>query len=321
MKKIAVFTSGGDAPGMNACIRAVVRTALYYHAEVMGIVRGYEGMIDDNFIELNHQSVSNIIHLGGTILKSARSERFRTSDGMKVAAANLHKHGIEGVVVIGGNGSFTGAVEFRRYCSIPFIGCPATIDNDLAGTDTTIGYDTALNTVIAAVDKLRATAESHNRIFIVEVMGRDAGVLTLNSGIGVGAEGILIPESDNAIQNLLERIEHGRKEKVSKIIMVAEGGIDGGAHAVYTRIKEKFPQSEVRLTVLGHMQRGGAPSCMERVNAARMGFGAVEALLQGKSGVMLGIKDKEICYVPFEIALKIIPAPDKDMVKMMGVLS
>ncbi len=321
MKKIAVFTSGGDSPGMNACIRAVVRTAIFNNIEVMGIMHGYEGMINDEFIPLNQKSVANIIQRGGTILKTARSARFRTIEGMQAAKENMQKHGIEGVVVIGGDGSFTGAVEFSKIYPVPIVGCPGTIDNDLYGTDFTIGYDTAINTVIDAVDKIRDTAESHSRVFIVEVMGRDAGLIALRSGIGAGAEAILIPESKNDMEKLIHRLERGRQDKSSKIIMVAEGDESGGAYNVSKIVKEKFPGYDVRVSILGHMQRGGSPTCMERVNASRMGYAAVEGLLQGKKNVMIGIVNKEISYTPFEKAIKHIAEPNPDLIKMMEILS
>ncbi len=321
MKKIVVFTSGGDSPGMNACIRAVVRTALYHKMEVMAITHGYEGMINDEFTHLNQKSVANIIQRGGTILKTARSARFRTLEGMLKAKENIEKYGIEGAVVIGGDGSFTGALEFSKICSIPFVGCPGTIDNDLIGTDFTIGYDTAINTVIDAVDKIRDTAESHDRVFIVEVMGRDAGLIALRSGIGAGAEAIMIPESKNDLENLLKRLEKGRKDKASKIIIVAEGDESGGAYNVSKIVKERFPAYDVRVSILGHIQRGGSPSCMERVNASRMGYSAVEALIAGQKNVMVGIVDKEICYTPFEKAIKHIDELNPDLLKMMEILA
>src|ERR1700758_3899280 len=266
MKKIAVLTSGGDAPGMNACLRAVVRTALYHNLEVIGFRHGYEGLINDEHIHLNHKSVANIIQRGGTVLKTARSKRFMTDEGIHKAAETLKKNKIEGLVVIGGDGTFKGAIELSKLINIPIIGCPGTIDNDLVGTDFTIGYDTAINTVIDAVDKIRDTAESHDRVFIVEVMGRDAGLIALRSGIGSGAEAVLIPETKNDIQKLIERLKASRKDKSSKIIIVAEGDESGGAYKVAEILKEFFPQFDMRVSILGHMQRGGSPSCMERVN-------------------------------------------------------
>jgi 6-phosphofructokinase 1 len=321
MQKIAVFTSGGDSPGMNACIRAVVRTASYHNLETIGIMHGYEGMINDEFVSLNKKSVSNIIQRGGTILKTARSQRFMTREGMQQAWENLKKQGIEGMVAIGGNGTFTGAEEFSSLYPINIIGCPGTIDNDLVGTDFTIGYDTAINTVVDAVDKIRDTAESHDRVFIVEVMGRDAGLIALRSGIAVGAEGIMIPESKNDIEKILTRLGEGRKDKSSKIIIVAEGDDSGGAYKVAERVKQTYPNYDVRVSVLGHMQRGGAPTCMERVNASRMGYAAVQALLEGKKNVMVGIVDKNICYTPFSKAIKHIEELNPELLKMMEILS
>ncbi|HTF03875.1 MAG TPA: 6-phosphofructokinase, partial [Bacteroidia bacterium] len=242
MKSVAVFTSGGDSPGMNACIRAVVRTALHHKIDVYGIRYGYEGMIRDDIFKMNAQSVANIIHRGGTILKTARSKEFMTPEGMAKAAANISSHGIEGIVAIGGDGTFRGALEFRKYCGVPVVGCPGTIDNDLPGSDYTIGFDTAINTVVEAVDKIRDTAESHNRIFVVEVMGRDAGLIALYSGIGAGAEGIMIPETKNDLDAVLSILGRSRKDKKSKIILVAEGDEAGGAFKVSEQIRAQFPQ-------------------------------------------------------------------------------
>jgi 6-phosphofructokinase 1 len=321
MKKIAVFTSGGDSPGMNACIRAVVRSAIHHNLEIMGIMHGYEGMINNEFIHLNKKSVANIIQRGGTILKTARSKRFMTSEGMETAFNNLKKHNIDGVVCIGGNGTFTGAQEFSEMFPINFVGCPGTIDNDLVGTDFTIGYDTAINTVVEAVDKIRDTAESHDRIFIVEVMGRDAGLIALRSGIAVGAEGILIPESKNDLAKILNNLKKTRKDKTSKIIMVAEGDESGGAFNVANIIREQFPHFDVRVSILGHVQRGGTPTCMERVNASRMGYSAVQALLEGKKNVMVGIINKEICFTPFSNAIKHIEELNPELINMMEILA
>ncbi len=321
MKKIAVFTSGGDSPGMNACIRAVVRTAIHHNIQVMGILHGYEGMINNEFISLNKKSVANIIQLGGTILKTARSKRFMTEEGMEKAFQNLQKHEIDGVVCIGGNGTFTGAEEFSKKYLIKFIGCPGTIDNDLVGTDFTIGYDTAINTVVEAIDKIRNTAESHDRVFIVEVMGRDAGLIALRSGIAVGAEGILIPETKNDLSKILQKLSSARKDKSSKIIIVAEGDESGGAFNVANIIKDQFPNLDVRVSILGHIQRGGSPTCMERVNASRMGYAAVHALLEGKQNLMIGIVNKEITFTPFSKAIKHIEELNPDLIKMMDILS
>jgi len=321
MKKIAVFTSGGDSPGMNACIRAVVRTAIYHNIEVVGIMHGYDGMINDEFIPLDAKSVANIINRGGTILKTARSKEFFTLEGRKKAAANLQKHKIDGVVVIGGDGSFKGALQFSAECAIPFVGCPGTIDNDLIGTDFTIGYDTAINTVVEAVDKIRDTAESHDRLFFVEVMGRDAGLIALRAGIGVGAEAILMPETKTDLEDLIKRLESGRKNKSSKIILVAEGDDAGGAFVIAEQVKKRLPFYDTRVTILGHIQRGGNPTAMERVNASRMGFAAVEALMKGEKNVMIGIVDKQISYTPFENAVKHIQELNPDLMRMVNILS
>lgn len=321
MKKIAVFTSGGDSPGMNACIRAVVRTALHHGIQVVGIKQGYEGMIDGDFVEMDAKSVANIIQRGGTILKTARSKRFLELEFREKAKENLIKNNIEGVVVIGGDGSFKGALEFAKICNIPFIGCPGTIDNDLFGTDYTIGYDTAINTVVDAVDKIRDTAESHNRIFFIEVMGRDAGLIALRAGIGVGAEAIFIPETESDVEGLIKKLSNSRKSKSSKIILVAEGDEAGGAMTIANQVKKALPDYDTKVAILGHIQRGGSPTCMERVNASRMGYGAVEGLLQGKKGVMTGVVNREIVYTPFEKAVKHIQQPNPDVLRMMEILA
>lgn len=321
MKKIAVFTSGGDSPGMNACLRAIVRTAIYNKLEVVGIMHGYDGMIKDEFVKMDEKSVANIINRGGTILKTARSKDFLTLEGQQKAFANLQKHHVDGVVVIGGDGSFKGALEFSKLCNIPFVGCPGTIDNDLIGTDFTIGYDTAINTVVEAVDKIRDTAESHDRLFFVEVMGRDAGLIALRAGIGVGAESIIIPETKTDVSDLIERLKSKRKSKTSKIILVAEGDEAGGAFKIAEQVKKALPEYDTRVTILGHIQRGGNPTAMERVNSSRMGFAAVEALLQGKSNCMIGIVDKKIVLTPFANAIKHIQELDPDMMRMVDILS
>ena len=253
MKKIAVLTSGGDSPGMNACLRAVVRTAIFHNLEVVGIMHGYDGMINNEFVNMDSKSVANIIHRGGTILKTARSKEFLTLEGRKKALANLQANNVEGMVAIGGDGTFRGALEFSKISTIPVIGCPGTIDNDLLGTDFTIGYDTAINTVVDAVDKIRDTAESHDRLFFVEVMGRDAGLIALRAGIGVGAESILIPETKTDIEDLIKRLENGRKNKSSKIIIVAEGDEAGGAFKIAEQVKKRLPDYDTRITILGHI--------------------------------------------------------------------
>jgi 6-phosphofructokinase 1 len=305
MKKIAVFTSGGDSPGMNACIRAVVRTGLKLDLEVIGIRRGYEGMIDADFIEMDHRSVSSIISQGGTVLQSARSDRFRTPEGRKQAFEQISKIGIEGIVAIGGDGTFTGADIFTKEHDIPFVGTPGTIDNDLYGTDFTIGYDTAINTAMAAIDNIKDTANAHNRLFFIEVMGRDAGFIALRSGIATGAEAVLIPESTTDTEALIRVLElNEQKKKRANIIIVAEGDEEGGAFKVADTVKKRFPYFETKVTILGHVQRGGRPTCMERVRASRMGMEAVKALLDGKRSVMVGQVHNDIVFTPFEKAIK-----------------
>lgn len=305
IKRIAVFTSGGDAPGMNAAIRAVTRCGIQNDLEVFGIMRGYEGMIDNVFIHLNSESVSGIIQRGGTILKTARSKRFMTMEGMTLAYRNLTDNGIDAVVAIGGDGTCKGAVEFNRHFDIPFIGLPGTIDNDLFGTDYTIGYNTAINTVVDAVDKIRDTAASHDRLFFVEVMGRDAGSIALMSGIGVGAEAILIPETKTHIDQLVKILEKGwTRKKSSMIVLVAEGDDAGGAYKIAEEVKKRFAQFETRVTILGHIQRGGSPTCIDRVNSSRLGVAAIEALLEGKRETMLGFINNQITYTPFVNSVK-----------------
>ncbi len=321
MKKIGVLTSGGDSPGMNACLRAVVRTAVHHNIEVLGFLRGYEGVIDNKYNILTTTSVSGIIQRGGTILKTARSERFRTDEGVKTAAKNLKELKLDGLVIIGGDGSFRGAIELSKHYNIPIVGCAGTIDNDLVGTDFTIGYDTAINTVVEALDKIRDTAESHDRVFVIEVMGRDAGLIALRSAIASGAEGLLVPELKRDVNSLLDKIKNWRTSKSSKIVVVAEGDESGGAYKVADLIKANCPEFDIRVTVLGHIQRGGNPTCMERVNASLLGYNAVTALLGGHKNEMIGIIDKKIIYTPFEKAVKHIEELNPDLVKMMEVLS
>jgi 6-phosphofructokinase 1 len=322
MKRIAVFTSGGDAPGMNAAIRAVVRSGIYNKAEVFGILRGLEGMIDGDLIPLAADSVSNIIQRGGTILKTTRSPRFLTKEGMQTAADKLQKHSIDGVIAIGGDGTFRAAEDFHQYSPTPFIGVPCTIDNDLSGTDYTIGYDTAINTVVQAVDKIRDTADSHNRLFFVEVMGNDSGQIALMSSIGVGAESLLIPESVTDMEHLLYVLDKGwNRAKSSCIIIVAEGDEEGGAYKVAEKVKSHFNQYDTRVTVLGHVQRGGNPTCMDRVNATRLGVAAVEALLAGRKQEMVGIINNQIAYTPFKNAVKQHPPIDAGLLKLTAILS
>ncbi|WP_449435727.1 6-phosphofructokinase [Pedobacter steynii] len=323
IKNIGVLTSGGDAPGMNAAIRAVVRAAIYYDLQVTGILRGYEGLVNGDFIEMDRKSVANIIQRGGTILKTARSDSFRTKEGREEAYNQLKKNNIDALIVIGGDGTFTGADLFTHEFNFPVVGLPGTIDNDLEGTDFTIGYDTAINTVINAVDKIRDTAESHDRLFIVEVMGRDSGLIALRSGIGVGAEAIMIPEANMGIDGLITRLENGRKDKASKIIIVAEGDEIGGGFNVGEALKKKFPSYDIRVSVLGHIQRGGKPSCMDRVLASRLGVVAVEGLLAGQTGVMVGQKNKEILFTPFNHAIKHIDVKEISpaWLKLVEILS
>lgn len=323
IKNIGVLTSGGDAPGMNAAIRAVVRAAIYHDLTVTGVLRGYEGLINGDFIEMDRKSVANIIQRGGTILKTARSDAFRTKEGREEAYRQIKANDIDALVVIGGDGTFTGANLFSHEFDIPVIGLPGTIDNDLEGTDFTIGYDTAINTVINAVDKIRDTAESHDRLFIVEVMGRDSGLIALRSGIGVGAEAIMIPEANMGVDGLVTRLETGRKDKASKIIIVAEGDELGGAFNVGEVLREKFPNYDIRVSVLGHIQRGGKPSCMDRVLASRLGVTAVEGLLADKSGVMVGLVNKELIFTPFDHAIKHIDAKEISpaWLKLVEILS
>ncbi|MFD2585026.1 6-phosphofructokinase [Pedobacter vanadiisoli] len=323
IKNIGVLTSGGDSPGMNAAIRAVVRGSIYYNIEVTGYIRGYEGLINNDFIPMDRKSVANIIQRGGTILKTARSEAFRTVEGRKKAYENLKAKGIDALVVIGGDGTFTGANIFSKEFDFPIIGLPGTIDNDLAGTDFTIGYDSAINTVIDAVDRIRDTAESHDRLFIVEVMGRDSGLIALRSGIGAGAEAIMIPEANMNADDVLHKLEHSRKDKSSKIIIVAEGDDTGGAFKVGEILQEKYPHYDTKVSVLGHIQRGGKPTCMDRVLASRLGVAAVEGLISGESGVMAGQVNREIIFTPFDHAIKHINAEkvSAKWLKLIDILS
>ena len=325
VNKIAVLTSGGDAPGMNAAIRAVVRTCSYHDVEVLGIYRGFQGMIEDDFVELNARSVRNIINKGGTFLKSARSEGFKTKEGRESAYNNLTKNGVDALVVIGGDGTFTGALSFSQEFGFPVMGIPGTIDNDIYGTTHTIGYDTALNTVVDAIDKIRDTASSHNRMFFVEVMGRDSGFIALNSGIGGGAERIIIPEKNIPAEVLLEDIDRGkRRGKTSNIIVVAEGNTSGKAvFELKEYVEQKRPEYDIRVSVLGHMQRGGTPTCYDRVLATRMGVKAVESLLEGKSQYMVGINNDRMELIPLEKAVKENDESkiDKDLIRITDIMS
>ena len=303
-KCVGILTSGGDAPGMNAAIRAVTRAAIYNGFDVKGIMRGYKGLITDEIIPFQTQNVSNIIQQGGTILKTARCEEFRTPEGRKIAYDNIIKHGISALVVIGGDGSLTGARIFASEYNFPIVGVPGTIDNDLFGTDTTIGYDTALNTIVESVDKIRDTATSHERIFFIEVMGREAGFLALNGAIASGAEAAIIPEIATEVDQLGEFIQQGfRKSKNSSIVLVAESELTGGAIGLAERVKNEFPQYDVRVTILGHIQRGGSPSASDRILASRLGEAAINALLEDQRNVMVGIQNDELVYIPFSKAI------------------
>lgn len=320
IKRIGVLTSGGDAPGMNAAIRAVVRAGIFNGFEVYGIMRGYQGMIEGDIIPLNKQSVSGIIQKGGTILQTARCKEFLDYEGRKKAYDQLSEKGIQAVIVIGGDGSFTGASIMSKEFNLPFIGIPGTIDNDLFGTDYTIGYDTALNTVVEAVDKIRDTATSHNRIFFVEVMGKEAGFVALRSGIACGAEGILIPEIPGQLDKLRKNLSERAKMRKSSIILVAEGEDDGGAIAVAKIIKSEFPELDIRTTILGHIQRGGSPSAFDRVTATRMGVSAIEALLDDQKSIMVGIVNNEMVYVPLNKTVKLDKAVNQDLLKISDML-
>ncbi|GAA4460516.1 6-phosphofructokinase [Nemorincola caseinilytica] len=322
MKNIGVLTSGGDSPGMNAAIRAVVRTGVYHGMNVYGIRRGYQGMIDGDIQLMQTTDVSNIIQRGGTILKTARSKEFMTPEGMQKAYEQLQKHGIEGLVLIGGDGTFRGAVKFFEQYTIPAVGLPGTIDKDLSGTDLTIGFDTAVNTAVEAIDKIRDTAEAHDRVFVIELMGRDAGYIALNSGIACGAEDILIPETVTHIDELLNKIEADElRKKAVHIIVVAEGDDFGGATEVHASITERFPRLDVRACVLGHIQRGGSPTYTDRVLASRMGHAAVNALRSGDTQVMIGIVNNEIVHTPFTNVIKGTTPISADLIDMIRILS
>ncbi len=322
IKRIGVLTSGGDAPGMNAAIRAVTRTAIYHQLEVIGIRHGYQGLIQGNFKVLKAFSVSDIIQKGGTILKTARCEAFTTPEGRKIAYDNLVRQSIDGVVVIGGDGTFTGARIFNEEYNIPFVGIPGTIDNDIYGTDYTVGYDTCLNTVIEAVDKIRDTASAHNRLFFVEVMGAEAGFIALHSGIATGAEAILIPEIKDQAKILKQTLETGfKRRKSSSIIIVAEGDDEGGAFKIAEKVKEDFKDYSTRVTVLGHIQRGGSPSAQDRVVASRLGHAAVEALLDNQKSVMVGLQNDEVVLVPFRKAIKLHKDVNRSLLEIADILS
>ena len=323
IQKIGVLTSGGDSPGMNAAIRSVVRTCAFHNIECIGIYRGYQGMIEGDFKELGPRSVNNIVNKGGTILKSARSKEFMTVEGRLKAHNHLVASGVDALVIIGGDGSFTGAEIFNNEFDFPVMGIPGTIDNDIFGTSHTLGYDTALNTVVEVIDKIRDTASSHNRLFFVEVMGRDAGHIALNAGIGAGAEEILIPEEDLGLERLLESLQKSKASgKSSSIVVVAEGDKMGkNVFELKDYIEEHMPEYDVRVSVLGHMQRGGAPSCFDRVLASRLGVKAVESILEGKSNYMVGVLKDEIALTPLELAIKGKYPIDKELLRVSDIMS
>lgn len=320
--KIGVLTSGGDSPGMNAAVRAVVRTGIYYGMEVFGIMRGYQGIIDNDIVPMHSRSVANIIQRGGTILKTARCKEFFTPEGREKAYNNLKKLGIDGLVVIGGDGSFRGADIFSREYDIPCIGLPGTIDKDIAGTDFTIGFDTAVNTAVEAIDKIRDTADAHDRLFIIEVMGRDAGYIALHSGIATGAEHILIPERKTDIEALIASLqEKERRKKLVNMVVVAEGDEFGGANEVAKVVKERMPSADTRVCILGHIQRGGSPTCLDRLIASRMGYAAVESLLEGRHNVMVGILNNRMHYTLLERAVKSKQRISEEWIKIVKILA
>ena len=320
--KIGVVSSGGDSPGMNACIRAVVRTAIYNGLEVYGIMRGFSGMVEDDFIRMESRSVANIIQRGGTILKTSRCKEFYEKEGRMKAYANLKKRGIDGLVIIGGDGSFRGAQIFSNEFDIPCIGLAGTIDKDIAGTDFTIGFDTAVNTAVEAIDKIRDTADAHDRLFIIEVMGRDAGYIALHSGIATGAENILIPERKTEIEEIISQLaEKERRRKLVNLIVVAEGDEFGGANEVAKIIKDRLPLLEVRVCILGHIQRGGSPSCMDRLIASRMGYHAVECLVEGRFNVFVGIVNNKMSYIPLNEAVKKKQRISEEWLKIVKILA
>ena len=322
IKCIGILTSGGDAPGMNAAIRAITRTAIYNGLQVKGIYRGYKGLVTGEIKEFKSQNVSNIIQQGGTILKTARCKEFQTAEGRQKAYEVLRSHEIDALIVIGGDGSLTGARIFAQEFDVPCIGLPGTIDNDLYGTDTTIGYDTALNTILDAVDKIRDTATSHERLFFIEVMGRDAGFLALNGAIASGAEAAIIPEFSTEVDQLEDFIKNGfRKSKNSSIVLVAESELTGGAMHYAERVKNEYPQYDVRVTILGHLQRGGRPTAHDRIIASRMGVASIQALLEGQRNVMIGIENDKIVYVPFAKAIKNDKPIDRELVNVLAELS
>jgi 6-phosphofructokinase 1 len=323
IKRIGVLTSGGDSPGMNAAIRSVVRTSAFHGLECTAVYRGYQGLIDGDFEEFNARSVNNIIQKGGTILKSARCEDFRTPEGRKKAYDNIKKVAMDALVVIGGNGSLTGAQKLNEEFGFPVMGIPGTIDNDILGTDYTIGFDTAINTVVEAIDKIRDTASSHNRLFFVEVMGRDVGLVALNSGVGAGAEEILIPEQNLGLDRMLESLKHSKESgKSSSIVVVAEGDKTGkNVFELKEYVEKHLPIYDVRVSVLGHMQRGGSPTCFDRVLASRMGVKAVESLIEGKTNCMIGVENNKMVLTPIDYAISGLTPIDEELVRVSDIMS
>jgi len=322
IKRIAVFTSGGDAPGMNAAIRAVVRTANYHDLHVYGIMRGYDGMINGHIKRLETRDVGNIMHRGGTVLKTARSMEFMTKEGRSQAYEALMAHDIDACVAIGGNGTFTGAKVFMEEHDMPMVGLPGTIDNDIFGTDYTIGFDTAINTAIEAVDRIRDTADSHNRLFFIEVMGRHSGYIALYTGIGSGSSSLFLPETDTSIKDLSALLgKSAKRKKLFNLVIVAEGNKNGDANEIATKIKQMNPEYDTKVTIIGHLQRGGSPSCMDRVLASRLGHSAVESLLAGKSGVALGVVNDQISFTPFDDAITKSKDLNMELVKMAEILA
>ncbi|WP_421750943.1 6-phosphofructokinase [Croceimicrobium sp.] len=322
INSIGVLTSGGDAPGMNAAIRAVVRAGNHYGKRVFGIYEGYQGLIENQILELNARSVKGILNRGGTILKSSRSEEFKTKEGRKRAYDNLQAHGIDALVLIGGNGTFTGGMYFSEEFDFPLMGLPGTIDNDLAGTDFTIGFDTACNVVIECVDRIRDTAESHNRLFLVEVMGRDSGFIGLRAGVASGAVDVIFPEEENPMIDLFAELERGASNnKTNRIILVSEGNKMGSIQEIAAAVKDRYPQWESKITILGHLQRGGSPTCTDRVLASRLGVAAIESLLDGRRGEAIGIVNNQLAYLPFEEAIRSKAKLDMELNRILKILA
>ena len=322
MKRIALLTSGGDAPGMNAAIRAVVRTAIYNGVEVYGIYRGYDGLINMDMKKLSKSDVANIIHRGGTVLKTARSEAFRTKEGRSKAFQSLESQSIEGLIVIGGNGTYTGALKLSDEHDVNVVGIPGTIDNDIYGTDYSIGFDTAINTAIDAVDKIRDTADSHSRLFFIEVMGRHSGYIALHTGIGSGASAVFLPEKENSVLEYIDTLYKGaRRSKLFNLVIVAEGNTFGSANEIAKLVSDKYEKLDVKTTIIGHLQRGGSPTASDRVLSSQLGYHAVEGLLAGQSKVAVGIVNKEVTYTELVKAISLKKAPDDNMIQMSEILA